>query len=175
VPPDHAIPVAEDVQHLGQKLAALMRRKAEATRIALECDIEAAKLLAQMQKQHGYRNKRYIEFVLKHGVASRSDAYDLLLLCDAEADVLEAHDDDPYYEYPSWRRIWREIKNKQSNMFWVMPPETDAVMCEELGGAYYGPCPFPCPPDHDALEIQWDDPAGVNAPFLSQHEKRDVA
>jgi hypothetical protein len=88
--PDQAIPVAENVQRLGltpneigQKLAAAMRRKAEATRIVLECDIEAANLLAQMQKQHGYRNKRFTEFALKHGVASRSDAYDLLLLCES--------------------------------------------------------------------------------------------
>ena len=69
--PDHAIAATEDVQYPGQtpdqigaQLAEWMQRAADASRIALECRIEAAKLLLFMQEQHGYRSKRYVEFAL---------------------------------------------------------------------------------------------------------------
>ena len=80
---------------IGQRIAVLMRRAAEASRITLECHIEAARLLASMQEQHGYKGKRFAEFALEHGVSSRTDAFDILLLTEADDNVLEPHD-DPY-------------------------------------------------------------------------------
>jgi hypothetical protein len=35
----------------------------------------------------------------------------MLLLNEADYDVLVAHD-DPYSEYPHWRSAWREIQNR---------------------------------------------------------------
>ena len=119
--PDHSCATVEDVQHLGQspdeigaRIAELMRRKAEASRVLLECDFEAAKLLAIMQDQHGYKGKRYAQFALAHGVATRTDAYDLLELNEAGEEVLAPPEatTDPYYRYPSWRQVWRSIKDR---------------------------------------------------------------
>jgi hypothetical protein len=53
-----------------------MRRAQDATRVALECHIEAAKLLLQIAEDHGYKNKGFTEFGLAHGVDSRTDAYE---------------------------------------------------------------------------------------------------
>ena len=150
-----------------------MRRAAGATRVALECHIEAAKLLLQIAEDHGYKSKRFTKFGLAHGVGSRTDAYHLLLLTEADDDVLAAHD-DPYSEYPHWRSVWREIKNRHKEFedrYWLTPPELDAVIRQEIGD-YSDPCPFPCPEDHDALEVAWGDPSYLNAPFIRRDEKK---
>jgi hypothetical protein len=178
---DHSIPFTQDVQHLGQRLSpdeigqeldALALQEAEATRIALECRLKRAKLLLQVVEQHGYKGKQFVEFARKHGGANRTDAYDMLLLTEADDDVLAPHD-DPYSEYPHWRTVWREIKERHKDVedkHWLTPPELDAIIREEIGD-YHDPCPYPLPDDHDALEVEWGDPSYCNAPFLRRHEK----
>ena len=78
----------------------------------------------------------------------------MLLLTEADYDVLVAHD-DPYSEYPHWRSAWREIQNRHKeseDRYWLMPPELDAVIRKAIG-EYSDRCSFPCPEDHDALEV----------------------
>ena len=182
--PDNPIATAEDVQHLGQlltpaaigqQIATLMQQAANATRIALQCRLEAAKLLSQIAEDHGYKNKRFTEFALAHGVGSRTDAYDMLLLTEADDDVLATPEAaaDQYYEYPRWRTVWREIKDRYKELedrYWLTPPELHAVVRQEIGDDYHDPCPYPCPPDHDALQVDWCDPSYLNAPFICRHE-----
>ena len=50
-----------------RSLRALMQRAAEAERIALQCHIEAARLLQTLQAQHGFKSRRYVEFALAQG------------------------------------------------------------------------------------------------------------
>jgi hypothetical protein len=183
--PDHVIIAAtEDVQHPGQtpdeigaQLAALMQRAAEAERIALQCHIEAARLLQTVQAQHGFKSRRYVEFALAHGVGNRTDAYDLLALNEAGDDVLTEPEAaaDPYHKYPSWREVWRRIKERHKeaeDKYWLTPPELVAVIRAEIGDDYHDICPNPLPEGCDALETDWPDPAYVNAPFIKRHEKR---
>lgn len=173
--PDHSCATVEDVQHLGQspdeigaRIAELMRRKAEASRVLLECDFEAAKLLAIMQDQHGYKGKRYAQFALAHGVATRTDAYDLLELNEAGEEVLAPPEatTDPYYEYPSWRQVWRSIKDrdKARDSYWLTPPALYAELDAEF---LFDHDPFPCPlPEgFDALIQEWGLRNYVNLPF----------
>ena len=117
--PDHSFATPEEVQYIGQtpdeigqQLDALALREAEATRIALECRVKRAKLQRQLQEQFGLKGKQYVEFVSQHGGASRTDAYDMLLLAEATDDVLAPPDaaNDPYYQFPHWRTVWRESK-----------------------------------------------------------------
>ena len=165
---DHSFARAEDVQSLGQtpspnqigqQIKTLTRKAAEASRIALECHLEIAKLLQMMVDHHGYKSKRFVEFALANGVSSRTDAYDMLLLSEAD-DVLTTDEADPYREYPSWRALWREIKQRDGSTepepYWLTPPELDVVVRQEIGD-YHDACPYPCPPDYDALEAEWPD------------------
>lgn len=103
---DHSFARAEDVQSLGQtpspnqigqQIKTLTRKAAEASQIALECHLEIAKLLQMMVDHHGYKSKRFVEFALANGVSSRTDAYDMLLLSEAD-DVLTTDEADPYRE-----------------------------------------------------------------------------
>jgi hypothetical protein len=173
--PYHSIASSDDVQDLGQigqRIDELSRTAADATRIALECHIEMARLALSVQAQHGLKGKRYVEFMMEHGGGSRTDCYDLLLLNEANDAVLEAHD-DPRHEYPHWRQVWRGIKDRAKeaeDQHWITPPETLEVVREEIGKKYYDPCPYPLPPGHDALEIEWGDPTYLNAPFIRRHE-----
>jgi hypothetical protein len=182
--PDHAIPISEDVQtvgqplnptEIGQQLAAVMRRKAELSRLMLECDFEAARLLAIIQNEQGYKGKRFSEFALAHGVGSRTDAFDLLVLNEADAPP-EAVADDPFHEYPTWRQVWREFKRRlvpPRDVYCITPPELAAEIRGEFHGEdYYDPCPFPLPDDHDALETEWGPRNYLNPPFISRHEKK---
>ena len=57
----------QTLDEIGRELDALAIREVEATRIALECRVERAKLLRQVQNEHGFKGKRYIEFALVHG------------------------------------------------------------------------------------------------------------
>ncbi len=52
-------------------------------------------LLAAITEQLGFRGAKCVEFALAHGVPSRTDGYDRLLLREADAAILEPHD-DPY-------------------------------------------------------------------------------
>jgi hypothetical protein len=181
---DHAIPTAEEVQHLGQspdeigqQCDALARQEAEATRIALECRLKRAKLLLQVVEEHGYKGRQYVEFAHKHGGASRTDAYDMLLLKEAADDVLAPPEaaTNPYYEYPHWRTVFRAIKDRRResrDMYWITPDDLAAKVRQEVGGDYYDPCPFPLPPDHDALAVDLPNPSYLNPPFCARHEKR---
>ena len=186
--PDHSIPLMEDVQdaghvlgpdEIGALIAEQMRLEADAERIALEyrikttqCRIKAARLLLQMVEQHGYKNTRYVEFAQKHGVLTRTDAYDMLVLCEADDDVPTSED------HSTWRQIVHNIKQRgkeREDMFWITPPELAAeIRAESAGGEYYDPCPCPLPENHDALEIDWNaQPLDVwlNGPFVRRHEK----
>ena len=130
-------------------------------------------LLAAVMKQHGVKGAKYVEFALANGISTRTNAYDLLLLHEADAAILESHKDDPYHEYPAWRTVWREIKDRRKeteDRSWLTPPEVAEVIREEIGDDYYDPCPYPLPPGHDALEIDWLDPSYLNAPFIRRHE-----
>ena len=64
---DHSIPLVEDVQYaghvrspdeIGAQIKALMLRAADAERVALQCRIEAARLLLHVQEQHGFKGAR---------------------------------------------------------------------------------------------------------------------
>ena len=52
-------------------------------------------LLAAVMKQHGVKGAKYVEFALANGISTRTNAYDLLLLHEADAAILESHKDDP--------------------------------------------------------------------------------
>ncbi len=181
--PDHSFATPEEVQYIGQtpdeigqQLDALALREAEATRIALECRVKRAKLQRQLQEQFGLKGKQYVEFVSQHGGASRTDAYDMLLLAEATDDVLAPPyaANDPYYQFPHWRTVWREIKTRHKeteNRHWITPPETEAIIREEIG-PYHDPFPYPSPDCYDALEVDWLDPSYVNASFIAAHEKK---
>lgn len=166
--PGH-VPTPDEI---GRKLDALAIREAEATRIALECRVERAKLLRQVQDEYGLKGKRYVEFAQVHHISSRTDAFDLLLLTEAGADVLEPSD-DPYHEYPSWREVWRDIKNHHKEIedrHWITPQETAEIVREEIGGNYVDICPHPRPEGYDALEAEWPDLGYLNAPFIRRNE-----
>lgn len=181
--PDHSFTTPEEVQYIGQtpdeigqQFDALALREAEATRIALECRVKRAKLHRQSLEQHGFKGKQYVEFVSQHGGASRTDAYDMLLLAEAADDVLAPPDaaNDPYYQFPHWRTVWREIKTRHKeteNRHWITPPETEAIVREEIGD-FHDPFPYPSPDCYDALEVDWLDPSYVNASFVAAHEKK---
>ena len=63
---------------------------------------------------------------------------------------------------------------EQQDKHWLTPPELDALIRAEIGD-YYDPCPYPCPYDHDALEVDWGDPSYLNAPFLNDAKSAGAA
>jgi hypothetical protein len=173
--PEYSIVETQYVQHLGQspaeigqQLAEVMQRAADATRIALECRIEAARLLLIVQEQHGYKGKRYAEFAMANGVSSRSDAFDMLLLNEADDDVLAAPEAtaDPYHEYPSWRQIWARIKHRKTRKarHWLIPPPLYAELDAEFHFDH-DPYPYTLPDGFNALSGDWGKRNWVNPNF----------
>jgi hypothetical protein len=158
------------LDEIGEQIAALALRAAEARRTVLKCELEIAKLLSLLTEQHGLKGRAFSGFALEHGVGSRTDAYDMVKVADDADAIIAKHEtatrDDPLHEWPSWRQVWSDIKQQTRTRYWLTPDDVYQPLNDEFRFDY-DPCPYPRPDGFDSLaeDVEWGESNYANVPF----------